>query len=196
MLALLAGGRTGEGRRLRDWMLRHDPSWLGAVAADAALMRLSEVDPIHRASAVTASAMTLPLALAHARTDPTSSATDLMHAMVIGQELAIRLALALGGAALLAHGVWPSYVVAPVAAAATTGRLRGLSPHQMDEAATSFARSLREQQGVLEVFRFRTHDIYVPLTWVGANTGRWRVRAVNAQATNPWTSWRYFRFSR
>ena len=88
------------------------------------------------------------------------------------------------------------YIRQTVDANRTQWKTDGLSPHQMDEAATSFARSLREQQGVLEVFRFRTHDIYVPLTWVGANTGRWRVRAVNAQATNPWTSWRYFRFSR
>ncbi len=134
VLALHAGARTAEGRGLHAWICKHDPTWLGQAGADAAVMRLSEVDPIHRASAVTPSAMTLPLALAHIRQHGHVDAQAFMQAICVGQELAIRLAMALGGASQLMHGVWPSYVVAPLAAAATMGRLRGLSPQRMQHA--------------------------------------------------------------
>jgi 2-methylcitrate dehydratase PrpD len=134
VLAMHAGARTTEGRSLHAWICKHDPTWLGQAGADAAVMRLSEVDPIHRASAVTAAPMTLPLALAHIRHHGHVDAPAFMQAICVGQELAIRLAMALGGASQLMHGVWPSYVVAPVAAAATIGRLRGLSPQRMQHA--------------------------------------------------------------
>lgn len=134
VLAMHAGARTTEGRGLHTWICRHDPTWLGQACADAAVMRLSEVDPIHRASAVTPSPMTLPLALAHIRQHGHVDGQAFMQAICVGQELAIRLAMALGGASQLMHGVWPSYVVAPVAAAATIGRLRGLLPQRMQHA--------------------------------------------------------------
>lgn len=75
-------------------------------------------------------------------------------------------------------------------------KAEGLTPKAMDDMAASFARELRAQQGVEETFQFLTHDLYVPLTWVGANTGRWRVRALNEKGSSAWTTWRYFRFSR
>ena len=71
----------------------------------------------------------------------------------------------------------------------------GKSQKEMDETAAWFARDLRQKQGVMETYSFRTHDIYLPYTWVGANTGRWRVRAVNEKGTSDWTAWRYFKFS-
>ena len=127
VLALQAGARTLEGQNLRAWICKHDPTWFGQAAANSAVMRMSEVDSIHRASAVTPSALTLPVALAHGRHHGQVTGDALMNAILVGQELAIRLALALGGASQLMHGVWPSYVVAPLAAAATVGRLRGLT---------------------------------------------------------------------
>ncbi len=71
----------------------------------------------------------------------------------------------------------------------------GLSQPDMEEAATSLARDLRKDQGAMQTFRFRTHDLYVPFTWVGANTGRWRVRAANALGASDWTGWRFFTFT-
>ena len=161
ILALQAGARTVEGRQLRAWICKHDPTWLGQAAADAAVMRLSEVDPIHRASAVTPSALTLPLALAHGRHHGQITGDGWVHAILVGQELAIRLALALGGASQLMHGVWPSYVVAPMAAAATVGRLRGLTPQRMQHALALALASAARQPGR-------------PL---GHRTGRWMLFA-------------------
>ena len=71
----------------------------------------------------------------------------------------------------------------------------GESEKDLDKSATWFARELRKKQGVQETYSFRTHDIYLPYTWVGANTGRWRVRAVNDKGTGEWSDWRYFSFS-
>jgi 2-methylcitrate dehydratase PrpD len=48
--------------------------------------------------------------------------------------LAVQLSLALGGAGLMARGLWPSYLVAPFGAAATAGRMLGLSPERMAHA--------------------------------------------------------------
>lgn len=73
---------------------------------------------------------------------------------------------------------------------------QGQSAKEMEESAKSFAQHLRQEQGVMETFCSRTHDIYLPYTWVGANTGRWRVRAMNAQGAGKWTPWRYFVFAR
>jgi 2-methylcitrate dehydratase PrpD len=55
-------------------------------------------------------------------------------AIFVGHALSIQLALAMGGARLLAHGLWPSYLVAPFGAAATAGRILGLSPERMTHA--------------------------------------------------------------
>ena len=71
----------------------------------------------------------------------------------------------------------------------------GMTPKAMADLAASFARELRERQGVQQTFQFRTHDIYLPFTWVGANTGRWRIRATNEKGASEWTAWRYFNFS-
>jgi len=71
----------------------------------------------------------------------------------------------------------------------------GKSVKEMEETAARFARVLRQQQGVQATYSFRTHDIYLPFTWVGANTGRWRVRAVNDKGTSEWTAWHFFKFS-
>lgn len=71
----------------------------------------------------------------------------------------------------------------------------GMTRKAMDELAIGLTRELRSTQGVQRTLRFLTHDLYLPLTWVGANTGRWRVRAVNERGTSEWTAWRYFSFS-
>jgi 2-methylcitrate dehydratase PrpD len=55
----------------------------------------------------------------------------------VGTELAVRIGLAVGGPQILYRGIWPSYLAAPVAAAATAARLFSLN-----EARTVHALSL------------------------------------------------------
>ena len=71
----------------------------------------------------------------------------------------------------------------------------GTSEKEMDKTAAWLARDLRQRQGAQATYSFRTHDIYLPFTWVGANTGRWRIRATNQKGASDWSAWRYFNFS-
>lgn len=132
VLARAAGGRTREGRALEALCKRLDPGWLGRVAADASLIRLTEIDDIHRPTAVTVGALTAPVAWALARSH--HSGSDLLRALLVGQETALRLGSALGGARLLMRGLWPSLLVAPVGAAATAACLLGLPPDRLRQA--------------------------------------------------------------
>ncbi len=103
------------------------------LSANAAAMRLSEIDDIHRSRGVTASAIALPAALAMAAFG-SAQPQRFADAVMVGQSLAIQLALAMGGARLMAQGLWPSYLVAPVGAAATAGRMLGLPVSRMRHA--------------------------------------------------------------
>jgi len=136
LIALLAGQNSLEGRALTDFFTRTETPALAALSANAAFMRLSEVDDIHRPSAVTASAISLPVALAmHDLAASTGASTQrFFDAIFVGHALSIQLAMAMGGARLLARGLWPSYLVAPFGAAATAGRMLGLSPERMTHA--------------------------------------------------------------
>ncbi len=132
VVALLAGAATAEGHALRHFLARADCGALGRVAADAAVIRLTEIDDIHRPTCVTVAALTVPVAVAFARDSTTPE--QFLDALYVGQELALQLALAAGGARLLARGHWPSLIVAPFGAAATAGRLLGLAPARMRQA--------------------------------------------------------------
>jgi 2-methylcitrate dehydratase PrpD len=146
VLALLAGVRTAEGKAARDFFARIEPTPLGSAAGNAAAMRLTEIDDIHRPTAVTVTAIVLPAVLAmgaHAKAAPPVAASPnaappnaagFLDALFAGQEVAIRVARALGGARLLDKGIWPSYAVAPVGAAAAAGRMLGLDADRMRHA--------------------------------------------------------------
>jgi len=133
VIALLAGQRSAEGQSLAALLARTETSPLATLSANAAAMRLSEIDDIHRTSGVTASAVALPSALAmsaYVRPEPQRFAD----AVMVGQSVAIELALAMGGARLMAQGMWPTYLVAPVGAAAAAGRMLGLPVSRMRHA--------------------------------------------------------------
>ncbi len=155
VLARLAGAATGEGQALYRFYERSSPGPLGRVAADASVTRLTEIDDIHRATCVTVSALTAPVALAFC--DPNCTRARLFDALFVGQELALRLASALGGARLLTRGLWPSFLVAPLGAAATLARLHGLPPAQMRQALAL---------AIAQVPR-------VPGKFIGARPARW-----------------------
>ena len=155
VIALRAGAATGEGQALQRFLAGADAGALGRVAANAAVMRLTEIDDIHRPTCVTVGALTVPVAVAFA-TDATSPA-QFLDALYVGHELALQLALAAGGARLLARGQWPSLIVAPFGAAATAGRLLGLAPERMRQAlALAIAHAPRQ-----------------PGRFQGARPGRW-----------------------
>ena len=135
-IALMAGMRSTEGHAIAALIHRTEVSPLAHSARLAAVMRLSEIDDIHRQSAVTASAIAVPCALAMRALAAVASPARFIEAIFVGQEMAVRLALAMGGTALLAQGLWPTYLVAPFGAAATTARLLGLNAARTAEALT------------------------------------------------------------
>lgn len=157
LTARRAGAACAEGESLRQWLLALEDGPPAQVAVHASLIRLSEIDGIHRASAVTASAITVPVALVLGA--QAQRAERVLDALFVGQALAIRLAMALGGARLLAAGQWPSLLVAPWGAAAAAGRLLDLSPAQMGHA---LALALAQTP-------------HAPGRGVGARPGRWFV---------------------
>ena len=134
MIALLAGHASVEGKQIAAMLARIDPSPLGTIAVHASVMRLTEIDDIHRPTAVTPSAIVVPAALGIMAYTGATQPTVFADAIVAGQEAAIGLATALGGAHLLAKGLWPSYVVAPFAAAAAAGRMLELPASRMRHA--------------------------------------------------------------
>jgi 2-methylcitrate dehydratase PrpD len=130
--ALLAGRQTDDGRRAariageRVATPRHP-------AAFAATIRHTEIDDIHLATCVTASAVVIPAALAVAA----STAIDgpaLRRGLAAGYGAAIRFGAAVGGARVLREGIWPTLAVAPVTAAAVAGVMLGLDAEALANA--------------------------------------------------------------
>lgn len=147
------GVQTPQAARMRAaWQLTSPSPALAALPWHAACLRLSEVDDIHRPSAVTAAAMVVPTALAVAQWQH-STPSALASALTAGYRVALQLGVAMGGARLLAQGLWPSYLVAPCAAAATAGHLLGLDEHAMAHALSlalsQTGRSVGRSQGEL-----------------------------------------------
>ena len=145
------GVQTPQAARMRAaWQLTPASSAMAALPWHAACLRLSEVDDIHRPSAVTAAAMVVPTALAVAQWQQ-STPTALAGALTAGYRVALQLGVAMGGARLLAQGLWPSYLVAPCAAAATAGHLLGLDEgamaHALSLALSQTGRSVGRSQG-------------------------------------------------
>jgi len=131
VLAWRAGRLSPEGRQLHAWHAQADASLPGQAALMAALLRLSEVDDIHRASGITPTAIALPAVLPWRRG---RSASDIAHACLAGIEVSVAVGLAMGGVGLFARGQWPSLAVAPLGAAAALGRLLGLDEQHMIQA--------------------------------------------------------------
>lgn len=110
-LAALYGGRTG-------------------AAYMAATMRLTELDDIDLRTCTTPSAVVVPVVLdaaRHANASPAAVARGLQ----AGYVATARAAAGAGGIEALARGVWPTLVVAPIGAAATSAVLRELSPERV-----------------------------------------------------------------
>jgi 2-methylcitrate dehydratase PrpD len=132
VVAAAAGARTGEAASLAKLMAARA---LGErIGQRAATIRLSEVDDIHLPSCTTPSAAAVAVALSLAadmqRFDPARVAS----AIWAGTEIMTRMGEAVRGPEILYRGVWPSCFAAPLSAAATAARLRGLDAGQTADA--------------------------------------------------------------
>jgi 2-methylcitrate dehydratase PrpD len=132
--ACIAGFSSTEGLALQD-LCHHGLSAMGATPLDlialrSAATRLTEIDDIHLPSCTTAGAVVLATATVLAQQLPATSADDFALALQAGYELMTRLGLAIRGPEILYRGIWPTYFVAPLGAAAVTARLLRLNATQ------------------------------------------------------------------
>jgi 2-methylcitrate dehydratase PrpD len=132
VLAALAGSSIPEGKSLQR--LGEVRSLPERIARCAATIRLTEIDDIHLQSCVTPSAGVVPVALTLAAQGVTADAGEIASAIWAGTETAVRFGMAVSGPKILYRGIWPTYLVAPVAAAATAARLFGLNAERTGNA--------------------------------------------------------------
>jgi 2-methylcitrate dehydratase PrpD len=135
LLAAVAGHRTTEGRALRA--LFPAPALADAVGMHTAVIRHTEIDDIHTRSCTTPSSVAVPAALALTRAGGDHDPERVASAIWVGTELMTRLGAAAQGPKILYRGIWPTYLAAPLGAAAVASRVWGLS-----EEATVHALSL------------------------------------------------------
>jgi 2-methylcitrate dehydratase PrpD len=133
-VAALAGARIPEGRALAAF---GGEGLASRIGRQAAAIRLTEIDDIHLPSCTTPSSGVVPVALALAAHEQTFDPGEVSSAIWAGTEVMTRIGMAVRGPEILYRGIWPTYLAAPVAAAATAARLMGL-----DEARTGHALSL------------------------------------------------------
>ncbi len=100
----------------------------------SATTRLSELDDIHLLSCITPSSVPVPVALALIAHVPDLSADRFAPAVAAGTDLMLRFGVAIDGAHALYRGIWPTYLVAPMGAAATASVLFDLDEEAMAHA--------------------------------------------------------------
>jgi 2-methylcitrate dehydratase PrpD len=132
--AWTAGGATDEGVMLGR--LASNPSKplsifgrhpLDRIALGVATIRLTEIDDIHMASCTTPSSVIVPTALMISGQMQRRDAAAFSHALCAGYEVMIRFGVAAAGPSILQRGIWPTYLAAPICAAAVTARMLGLN---------------------------------------------------------------------
>jgi 2-methylcitrate dehydratase PrpD len=163
-VAALAGAQIPEGRALQN--LGDAGTLAVRIGRQAAAIRLTEIDDIHLPSCTTPSAGVVPVALTLAATAQRFDPGEVASAIWVGTEIMTRIGVAVRGPQILYRGIWPTYLAAPVAAAATAARLMGLN-----EARTGQALSLAVMLMAGGVGRIH-----------GAPSGRWFLYA-NAVAS-------------
>jgi len=132
MAAILAGLRTSDAAVLRR--LAGQATWPERTGLISAATRLTEIDDIHLPSCVTPTAVAMPVALSIAISQTSADPRELASAIWAGTELMTRLGEALSGPDILYRGIWPTYLVAPVGAAAVSCRLLRLDRTQATHA--------------------------------------------------------------
>jgi 2-methylcitrate dehydratase PrpD len=135
VVAARVGALIPEGRALQS--LGDDGALAVRIGRQAAAIRLTEIDDIHLPSCTTPSAGVVPAALMLAAREQKFDPGEIASAIWVGTEIMTRIGVAVRGPQILYRGIWPTYLAAPVAAAATSARLMGLN-----EARTGHALSL------------------------------------------------------
>jgi 2-methylcitrate dehydratase PrpD len=107
---------------------------LDRIALAVATTRLSEIDDIHMPSCTTPSSVVVPTALVIAEHMKRRDARAFAQALCAGYEVMTRFGAAVKGPAILQRGVWPTYLTAPVCAAAVAARLLGFSAEKTADA--------------------------------------------------------------
>ena len=123
-VAALAGPRIPEGQALNNF--GDDGALPSRIGRRAAAIRLTEIDDIHLPSCTTPSAGVVPVALGLAAHAQKFDAEEIASAIWVGTEITTRFGMAAAGPQILYRGIWPTYLAAPVAAAATAARILGL----------------------------------------------------------------------
>jgi 2-methylcitrate dehydratase PrpD len=164
VVAARVGALIPEGKALQG--LGDDGALAIRIGRQAAAIRLTEIDDIHLPSCTTPSAGVVPVALMLAARERKFDPGEVASAIWVGTEIMTRIGVAVRGPQILYRGIWPTYLAAPVAAAATSARLMRLS-----EARTGHALSLAVMLMAGGVGRIH-----------GAPSGRWFLYA-NAVAS-------------
>ncbi|MGH6670949.1 MAG: MmgE/PrpD family protein [Xanthobacteraceae bacterium] len=164
VMAALAGAHSPEGKALQSFGTQG--ALADRIGRRAAAIRLTEIDDIHLPSCTTPSAGTVPVALALAAEAQKFDVEEMASAVWTGTEVMARIGLAVDGPKILYRGIWPTYLAAPVAAAATAARMFGL-----DEVRTGHALSLAFMMLTGGVGRIH-----------GAPSGRWFLYARSVAA--------------
>lgn len=125
VVAALAGSHISEGKALQS--LGAEASLAERIGRRAAAARLTEIDDIHLPSCITPSAGIVPVALALSAASQKSDPEELASAIWAGTEIMTRIGVAAGGPQILYRGIWPTFLAAPVGAAATAARVFGLN---------------------------------------------------------------------
>jgi 2-methylcitrate dehydratase PrpD len=155
VVAALVGTRIPEGKALQSF--GGQASLADRIGRYAAAIRLTEIDDIHLPSCTTPSAGIVPVALALATHAQNFDADEIASAVWVGTEIMTRVGVAVSGPQILYRGIWPTYLAAPMAAAATAARVLGLN-----EAGAAHALSLACMLSAGGVGRIH-----------GAPSGRW-----------------------
>jgi 2-methylcitrate dehydratase PrpD len=133
IVAAVAGGQCRETAAL-DGLL--DDGIGDRIARLAAAIRMTEIDDIHMPSCTTPSSAAVPVAVALA-VESRERASRLADGLLVGIEIMTRFGTAVRGPEILYREVWPTYLCAPLTAAAVAARMLGLS-----EAQTAHALSI------------------------------------------------------
>jgi len=131
--AWVSACRTAEAQALLRFDSIDRASLPGRVGLACALARLSEVDDIHLASGTTPGALVVPSALTIGAALGRRSG-EVAAAAALGYDLMARVGEALDGPTILHRGIWPTYLLAPLAVAGVAARLL-----ELDEARCAHA---------------------------------------------------------
>jgi 2-methylcitrate dehydratase PrpD len=136
VVAARVGALIPEGKALQG--LGDDGALAIRIGRQAAAIRLTEIDDIHLPSCTTPSAGVVPVALMLAARQQKFDPGEVASAIWVGTEIMTRIGVAVRGPQILYRGIWPTYLAAPIAAAATSARLMGL-PEERTGHALSLA---------------------------------------------------------